>query len=271
MGRAVCESRLTACSKGNCALTLRVLLEWLRVRPTATWRDTAGLIRLVIAFEPSRHHVFDVMTLWFFVLDRFADARWAGTEPQFHDELWTAFSRYLQRFSGVAIVGTGANLKARIDATRAKLSGDLTPRMRLAAVAVHAFAARLLRARSPSADGAAALNGELQQAMNQLEQWRLSTEFRGFDRFFAMMTQVDAPLFTLQDFQKQLSQTLVPIAPYLEFTVWIGAGTPVADATSPSRPRAASAPAPAAEAAPPPAPAETVVAGPATGILVDIF
>ena len=277
MGRAVCESRLTACSKGSCALTLRVLLEWLRVRPTATWRDTAGLIRLVIAFEPSRHHVFDVLTLWFFVLDRFADARWAGTEPQFHDELWTAFSRYLQRFSGVAIVGTGANLKARIDATRAKLSGDLTPRMRLAAVAVHAFAARLLRARSPSADGAAALNGELQQAMNQLEQWRLSTEFRGFDRFFAMMTQVDAPLFTLQDFQKQLSQTLVPIAPYLEFTVWIGAATPVVDVASPSRARAASAPAAAADAAPPPAPApapapaETVVAGPATGILVDIF
>jgi hypothetical protein len=254
MGRAVCESRLTAASNGHCALTLRVLLEWLRLRPTATWHDTAGLVRFVSSFEPSRHHVFDVLTLWFFVLDRLADARWSASEPQYHDELLVAFYRHLQRFSGVTIHTAGASLRARIDATRAKLSGELTPRMRLAAVAVHAFAARLVRSHSADVDAAAAIGGELQQALYQLEQWRQNNEFRGFDRFFNMMAQLDAPLFTLQDFQQQLSQTLVPIAPYLESTVWLRAdGMALSDATSTvvaSPPTLNKQPAPAAAASP---------------------
>jgi hypothetical protein len=252
MGRAVCESRLTAASNGHCALTLRVLLEWLRLRPTATWHDTAGLVRFVSSFEPSRHHVFDVLTLWFFVLDRLADARWAASEAQFHDELLVAFYRHLQRFSGVTIHTAGASLRARIDATRAKLSGELTPRMRLAAVAVHAFATRLVRSHSGDVDAAAAMGGELQQALYQLDQWRQSNEFRGFDRFFTMMASIDTPLFTLQDFQQQLAQTLVPIAPYLESTVWLrldgmalsdtssSAVLPSVTAMSPQQPRAAS-------------------------------
>jgi hypothetical protein len=236
MGRAVCESRLTAASNGHCALTLRVLLEWLRLRPTATWHDTAGLVRFVSSFEPSRHHVFDVLTLWFFVLDRLADARWAASEAQFHDELLVAFYRHLQRFSGVTIHTAGASLRARIDATRAKLSGELTPRMRLAAVAVHAFATRLVRSHSGDVDAAAAMGGELQQALYQLDQWRQSNEFRGFDRFFTMMASIDTPLFTLQDFQQQLAQTLVPIAPYLESTVWLRLdGMALSDTSSSAR------------------------------------
>lgn len=79
------------------------MLEWLKARPRADWNEivlyvvlccfpaqnhhfaASRLLRHVCAFTPIKHRQFDLLALWFFALELFADTRWRHADRDKHD------------------------------------------------------------------------------------------------------------------------------------------------------------------------------------------
>lgn len=219
------EEILRSCATKGCPLAMRMVLErekheWVNFpKMQYTEAFTKDSIHYVASCVAPKHREFDLIVLWFFVLDCVSHPKFVAS----HKQSILKVAELIQYFNR----NTGENEGFLINALH-KFNDYLSDSvhkemMKLAMKAVRLFLQRELTAKEPLASTyvkEGVLPRELDhqlQLIAKLYPGKKGSEMQRYPTFFQeVLPSLLSPLLDVASFEMRLVRSLVPIAPYLQ-------------------------------------------------------
>jgi len=190
-------------------LYFRVILEQQRAMALQQgdyqWMEfILSTIEPILQFEPSKHRSFDILALWFFLLENIADYRF-GINARTAEKV-ELFK--LQLSSGdMDFISKKLKITKR---NMFEISNDNAV-LYLASKAMFIYLCRIISSKSESAS----INEEMDKAFESLMSLHDQPKYSHFSNFFKEMQSLTSSFMTLPNFESSLVRTLLPIAPYM--------------------------------------------------------
>jgi len=212
---------LVPCAEMRCPLTMRIILErekqnWVNLSKLKFSERFVDVVPLIVACIAPQHREFDLIVLWFFVLDCVAHPKFVANQQTvlFVSQLIDYFNRC-----------TGEN-KGFLLNTISKINGFLDDSVhkemiKLAMRACRLFLQRELLGKEPmGAQFAPKILPDLEEQATQLAKLypgSKGSEMQRYAEFFKdILPNMLTPLMDVSTFEMRLVRALVPIAPYLQ-------------------------------------------------------
>jgi hypothetical protein len=214
---------LVPCGEMKCPLSMRILLErekegWINMSPHRFSERVVSVIPQVVDCIGPQHREFDLMVVWFFVLDCVAHSKFKVTQ-----ETASGIGQLIQFFNR----NTGENQGFLLN-TLSKLNSYFDESVHKEMLKITMRACRLMLQREVLGKEPLAaqfvpdcfptdLEAQSAQLLKSFSSAKKGSEILRYAAFFQhILPNILTPLLDVASFEMQMVRTLVPIAPYLQ-------------------------------------------------------